>query len=258
MKIFKVPFFLLFILAATTSRADIYGYVDDLGVSHFSAEKLDARYKLWSKGALGSVELDPADRESTPQQSRLTQHPGLKKYEPLLKRASLDYSVELHLLKAVMAAESGFNPDATSPKGAIGLMQVMPATAQRYGLLADKKKSLEQKLRDPETNIRLGARYLSALSKMFPEQRELVIASYNAGEGAVKQYKNSIPPYRETRNYVELVTQLYQVYQPKLAVKKPGAVVFRDSSSQTKRIRLTISAPASTVSAPLSSLPADS
>ena len=239
------------------SRADIYGYVDEQGVSHFSAEKLDANYKLWSKSALGSVGLDPADRKNEPQSSRFTQHPNLKKYEPLLTLASLEFSVELHLLKAVMAAESGFNPDAVSPKGAIGLMQVMPATAQRYGLAGDKKKTLEQKLRDPKTNIRLGARYLSELAKMFPGQRDLVIASYNAGEGAVRQYKNAIPPYAETRNYVQLVSELYQVYQPKLAANKGRAMALRDVASGGKRIRLTISGPSQPLSTPLPT-PADS
>jgi len=249
---------LLLILASTLSRADIYGYVDEQGVSHFSAEKLDSQYKLWSRGALGSVELESAGGESPPQLGRLTQHPGLKKYEPLLKLASLEFSVELHLLKAVMAAESGFNPDAVSPKGAIGLMQVMPATAERYGVLADKKKSLEQKLRDPKTNIRLGARYLSDLSRKFPEQQKLVIASYNAGEGAVKQYKNTIPPYRETLNYVQLVSELCQVYQPKLVSRSHGAMVLRDTANSSKRIRLTISGPTNNAAAPLPLRPADS
>ena len=248
---------MLLILASSMSRADIYGYVDEQGISHFSAEKLDSHYKLWSKSALGSVELDPADRQSGPQPSRFTQHPNLKKYEPLLKLASLEFAVELHLLKAVVAAESGFNPDAISPKGAIGLMQVMPATAQRYGVVGDKKKSLEQKLRDPQTNIRLGARYLSELAKMFPGQRDLVIASYNAGEGAVRQYKNAIPPYAETRNYVQLVSELYQVYQPKLALNKGRAMALRDVASGAKRIRLTISGPSRPPSTPLP-MPADS
>jgi len=256
LKITQISISLLLIFASPLSRADIYGYVDEQGVSHFSAEKLDSQYKLWSKGALGSVELESAGGESTPQRGRLTQHPGLKKYEPLLKLASLEFSVELQLLKAVMAAESGFNPDAVSPKGAIGLMQVMPATAERYGVLADKKKSLEQKLRDPKTNIRLGARYLSELSKMFPDQQKLVIASYNAGEGAVKQYKNTVPPYRETLNYVQLVTELCQVYQPKLVSRSHGGMVFRDSPN--KRIRLTISGPTNSVAAPLPPRPADS
>ena len=258
MKLVRFSLLLLLILASSLSRADIYGYVDEQGVSHFSAEKLDSHYKLWSKGALGSVELESADRQNGPQPARLTQHPNLKKYEPLLKQASLDFSVELHLLKAVMAAESGFNPDAISPKGAVGLMQVMPATAQRFGLLGDKKKSLEQKLRDPKTNIRLGARYLSELSKMFAGQRNLVIASYNAGEGAVRQYKNSIPPYAETRNYVQLVSELYQVYQPKLTAVKSRAMAFRDVSSCTKRIRLTISGRTDAAPTAPPSSPADS
>jgi len=93
-------------------------------------------------------------------------------------------------------------------------MQIMPDTAGRYGVHADKNKTVEQKLTDPETNIRLGARYLRDLSRLFPNQPELVIASYNAGEGAVRQYKNTIPPYPETRNYVQLVTRFYQLYQP--------------------------------------------
>lgn len=239
------------------SRADIYGYVDEQGISHFSAEKLDANYKLWSKSALGSVEQESADRQSGAQPARFTQHPNLKKYEPLLKLASLEFAVELHLLKAVMAAESGFNPDAVSPKGAIGLMQVMPATAQRYGLAGDKKKSLEQKLRDPKTNIRLGARYLSDLAKRFPGQRDLVIASYNAGEGAVRQYKNAIPPYAETRNYVQLVSELYRVYQPKLTVNNGRAMALRDVANGGKRLRLTIIAPSRSASEPQPT-PADS
>ena len=258
MKLSRLSVALLLIAVSSLSRADIYGYVDAQGVSHFSAEKLDANYKLWSKGALGSVDVGSANRQSGPQPTRFTQHPNLKKYEPLLKQASVDFSVELHLLKAVMAAESGFNPDAISPKGAVGLMQVMPSTAQRFGVVGDKKKSLEQMLRDPKTNIRLGARYLSELAKMFPGQRDLVIASYNAGEGAVRQYKNAIPPYAETRNYVQLVSELYQVYQPKLTAGKSRAMAFRDVASGTKRIRLTIGGPVTPVAAPLSLPPSDS
>jgi len=131
-----------------------------------------------------------------------------------LNQAAADFDLDPALLKAVMAAESGFNPTAVSPKGAIGLMQVMPATAERFGLQADRKKSIAQKLADPRTNIRLGARYLSFLRNMYPNQQHLVLASYNAGEGAVQKYNNAIPPYQETRNYVKLVTQFYNLYRP--------------------------------------------
>ncbi|MGA8881814.1 MAG: transglycosylase SLT domain-containing protein, partial [Azonexus sp.] len=124
---------LLLGLASAGSRADIYGYVDEQGVSHFSAEKLDARYQLLARGnQFGSLDLDSAKRGNRQLSNRLIQHPNLKTYEPLLKRASTDYAVDLALLKAVMAAESGFDPNAVSAKGAIGLMQVMPLTAERY------------------------------------------------------------------------------------------------------------------------------
>lgn len=239
---------LLLCLTAASSQAAIYGYVDEQGVAHFSAEKSDARYQLLVRGnRFGSLELEPSGRGRPPPSARLTEHPNLKAYEPLLKGASMEFGVELALLKAVMAAESGFNPDAISPKGAIGLMQVMPSTAERFGLLADKNKTLEQKLRDPKTNIRLGARYLADLFRLFPEQQNLVIASYNAGEGAVQQYKNDIPPYPETRNYVQLVTQLYYVYQFRSPARKHGAAVIGASSNGAKRVRLTIRPPDSAV-----------
>jgi len=237
----------LLTLASASGHADIYGYVDEQGVSHFSAEKSDARYQLLARGnRFGSLELQPSGRGKPALANRLIEHPNLKTYEPMLKTASIEFAVELALLKAVMAAESGFNPDAVSPKGAIGLMQIMPSTAERYGLLGDSKKSAEQKLQDPKTNIRLGARYLADLFKLFPGQQHLVIASYNAGEGAVQQYRNAIPPYPETRNYVELVTQLQQVYRTRSGAGKFGASVRSGSANGTKRMYLTIRAPGDT------------
>lgn len=240
----------LLTLASASGHADIYGYVDEQGISHFSAEKSDARYQLLVRGnRFGSLELQPSGRGKQALANRLIEHPNLKTYEPMLKTASIEFAVELALLKAVMAAESGFNPDAVSPKGAIGLMQIMPSTAERYGLLGDRKKSAEQKLQDPKTNIRLGARYLADLFKLFPGQQHLVIASYNAGEGAVQQYRNAIPPYPETRNYVELVTQLQQVYRTRSGAGKFGASVRSGSANGTKRIYLTIRAPGDTAAA---------
>ena len=204
--------------ATQVARADIYGYIDADGNAHFSAEKLDERYQLFmhGDGAFDSSELT-APAPAAPQgaiRQYLAQHPNLKKYEPLMTQAAHDYVVELPLLKAVMAAESGFNPGAISPRGAVGLMQVMPATAERYGLQGDQRRSVSDKLADPKTNIRLGARYLRDLMHLFPDQLALVLASYNAGEGAVQKYRNRVPPYPETQNYVKLVTQFYQLYKP--------------------------------------------
>lgn len=235
---------LLLGFASAGGRADIFGYVDEQGVSHFAAEKLDARYQLLVRGnQFGSLDLNAANRGSRQLSNRLIEHPNLKTYEPLLKRASTDYAVELALLKAVMAAESGFDPDAVSPKGAIGLMQVMPLTAERYGLLGDKNKSLEQKLRDPKTNIRLGARYLADLFKLFPRQPNLVLASYNAGEGAVQQFNNKVPPYPETRDYVQLVTQLYHLYRSGTGTRNYRVEAPNALANGSKRLHLTIQPP---------------
>jgi hypothetical protein len=101
-----------------------------------------------------------------------------------------------------------------SPKGAIGLMQLMPATAERYGVTGDRKIPLEKKLTDPRTNIKTGVRYLRYLIDLFPGRLDLALAAYNAGEGAVQRAGNKVPNYRETQNYVKTVMQLYTLLKP--------------------------------------------
>jgi soluble lytic murein transglycosylase-like protein len=235
------------------ARADIFGYIDAEGNAHFSAEQLDERYQVFMRGdgPFDSRELAAPQPQSAPanaMQQYLSQHPNLKKYEPLLTQAAHEFKVELPLLKAVMAAESGFNPGAVSPKGAVGLMQVLPATAERYGLQGDYRKSVADKLADPKTNIRVGARYLRDLMRLFPDQLALVLASYNAGEGAVQKYRNRIPPYPETRNYVKLVTQFYHLYKPEPA--GPGT-----AAAGSGRVYMTIPGRANLPTRPLASNP---
>jgi soluble lytic murein transglycosylase-like protein len=226
-------------LLSSVARADVYGYVDAQGDTHFSTDALDDRYQLFIKGdaVFDSSQLTPATPEPvrTPLFKILTEHPNLKKFENILAAAAAEFKVDLALMKAMMAAESGFNPVAVSPKGAIGLMQIMPATAERYGLVGDAHTSIQQKLTDPKTNVRLAARYLRELTALFPDQQALVIASYNAGEGAVQKYRNTIPPYPETRNYVRLVTQFYQFYVPQVS-----ALAVANEAAGTGRIHLTI------------------
>ena len=139
--------------------------------------------------------------------------PNYQAVQGTLTQASLSYGVDYELLKAVVVAESAFNPGAVSHKGAVGLMQIMPATASRYGVQSEPGLSVASKLTDPELNIRTGTRYLADLLRLFGGQTELAVAAYNAGEKAVIRNGYSIPPYRETLAYVPAVLKLQKKYR---------------------------------------------
>lgn len=128
-----------------------------------------------------------------------------KPFDREIIAAARDAGVEPALVHAVISVESAYRRDAISPKGAIGLMQVMPGTAQRYGVSNPA---------DIHSNLRAGSRHLRTLIDMFGDRLDLVLAAYNAGEGAVRKYKNSIPPYRETRGYVPAVMSKYKPVKP--------------------------------------------
>jgi hypothetical protein len=128
--------------------------------------------------------------------------------DSLIRKVAVEFGHDPHLLKAIVHVESRFNPGAVSPKGAIGLMQVIPATGQRFGLDNPRRQLLQ-----PEQNLRAGAKYLSFLRERFADRLDLVLAAYNAGEGAVDKYRNTIPPYQETRHYVKSVLQAYATYR---------------------------------------------
>ena len=139
----------------------------------------------------------------------------------MLQEAARKYRLDYELLKALVTTESGFEPTAVSPKGAIGLMQVMPDTARRFGVDSDRWMSVEAKLADPKINVGIGARYLRLLLDMFPGRTDLALASYNAGEGAVQRAGNKVPNYKETQNYVATVTELYAALKPPAPAKAP-------------------------------------
>ncbi|MCK5121131.1 MAG: lytic transglycosylase domain-containing protein [Methylococcales bacterium] len=124
-----------------------------------------------------------------------------KKYTPIIAEAAAKYQVDEKLLHAMIQTESAYDKNAISSAGAVGLMQLMPATAKRYGV-SDRKNAKQ--------NIDGGTHYIKDLFKMFNSNLKLVVASYNAGEGAVKKYNNAIPPYPETRDYVRKVLRLYR------------------------------------------------
>jgi hypothetical protein len=210
-------------LAAGGARAEIWGYVDDKGVAHFAAERLDERYELFFRGG---ENFDTAHGVDTPRPVQVPTSsaskllaffdisPSFRQVKHHLREAATEHGIDFELLQALIATESGFDPAAVSPKGAIGLMQIMPATAERYGLAGDRKVPLARKLTDPRTNVRTGARYLRDLIRMFPGRLELALAAYNAGEGAVQRAGNRVPNYPETQNYVKTVLQLYGTLKP--------------------------------------------
>jgi soluble lytic murein transglycosylase-like protein len=179
-------------LASTAARADLYGFVEDGRVSVIISDTQpdDARYTLYRKGrpAAASESAAPGD---APLPARYSDH---------VLAAARETSVDAALISAVISAESGYNPSARSPAGAVGLMQLMPGTALRYGV----KNRL-----DPAQNIQGGARYLRDLKAMFGDNLQLVLAAYNAGEEAVIRYGMRIPPFRETVAYVPKVLGYY-------------------------------------------------
>jgi hypothetical protein len=210
--------------------ADIWGYLDEKGVAHFAAERVDERYEIFFRGgesfdtsravtAAGATPqpaLAPGMLPATASRvmAFFEVSPSYKVVKHHLREASSAHHIDYELLQALIATESGFDALAVSPKGAIGLMQVMPATAARYGVAGDKKTSVEKKLSDPRTNIKTGTRYLRDLINLFPGRLDLALAAYNAGEGAVQRAGNKIPNYKETQNYVKTVMQLYALLKP--------------------------------------------
>jgi hypothetical protein len=125
---------------------------------------------------------------------------GNAKIDSLIKQNGARHGVDPYLIFCVMEQESHFNARALSPKGASGLMQLMPGTAARFGI---------RRPSDPAQNIAGGTRYLKQLMGQFGGRIDLVLASYNAGEGAVMKFGNRVPPYRETRDYVKRISFRY-------------------------------------------------
>ena len=140
------------------------------------------------------------------------------RHDGYIRRLGEELGISPDLIKAVAMVESGLNPRARSPKGALGLMQLMPATARQYGV-ADPY--------DPWENLRGGAAHLSDLLDRYDGDLSLTLAAYNAGSGAVKRYRG-VPPYRETRDYVRKVRELLE---GKGASRRPESVASRRTST---------------------------
>jgi soluble lytic murein transglycosylase-like protein len=191
--------------APCVGRADaLYSYKDSDGVWHFTNVPQDARYHRVAgssragKDGVHRISLGGAKQGRTPPLLRRS-----SSYDEHIRAAAGKYGLAPPLLKAVMAAESNFNPAAVSEKGATGLMQLMPATAR--DMYVDD-------LFDPAQNIEGGARYLRVLQDRFGGDLEKVLAAYNAGPEKVLRHGGAIPPIPETQAYVRKVLALYEAY----------------------------------------------
>jgi Transglycosylase SLT domain/Domain of unknown function (DUF4124) len=192
---------------AYPAAANIYSFKDENGVTHFSnLPHLDKRYKL--------VYRIPDSWKTRPNAwtPNFPKSINIEKFVPIIDNAARAHGVDPRLVHAVIRAESGYNDRALSNKGAVGLMQLIPATAERMGV---------QNIYDPVENIFGGTRYLAFLLKTFNGDIELALAGYNAGEGAVSRYGNKIPPFAETQAYVPKVLSFYRSPELNRFVSQP-------------------------------------
>ncbi|MFO6424642.1 lytic transglycosylase domain-containing protein [Motilimonas sp. KMU-193] len=197
---------LMALLWSSSSYCDVYMWVDSNGTTHFAQKKLNSNYKLLMRtpkqtkpASFGNWTDAPAKRVKIYRvNQKLRQH-----YHPTIVDIATRYQLEPALLHAVISAESGYNPQAVSRAGAIGIMQLMPGTAKMLGVSNSY---------DVLQNMEAGAKYLRMMLDTF-NNKKLALAAYNAGPGAVKKYNNAIPPYKETQNYVKKVMGYYERYR---------------------------------------------
>ena len=196
----------LLVLAIAPCAADIFRFVDAQGSVHFTNIPGDSRYKLYMKEAprvpekVAAAPVQPAPA-AAPVNAAAASRGSRKEFSDMIVRVANEHKMDPALIHAVVAVESAYNPVVVSRAGAIGLMQLMPDTAKRYGVT---------NILDPVQNVTGGTRYLRDLLALFNNNLRLAIAAYNAGEGAVIKYQRKIPPYAETRAYVPKVLYHYE------------------------------------------------
>jgi soluble lytic murein transglycosylase-like protein len=178
---------------ADVVSAGIYRYEDENGVVHFTNCPRDPKFKLYLRETKEDVGEEVSSFSVTDSGN----------YDHLISEFSKKYQVDFALVKAIIRAESGFNPKAISRKGAKGLMQLMPETALRMNV---------SNVFNPKENIEGGVRYFKYLLSLFDNDLRLSLAAYNAGENLVSQL-GTIPPYRETVDYVRRVLNFYRSYK---------------------------------------------
>jgi len=195
--------------AGVRAHAALWGYVDGEGVAHFAERQLDSRYGLVIDDAKRPAKAtDKVPGKTTPSSAILTWFdisPDVKRVQPWVHEASTRHGVDAELINAVIAVESGFNERAVSPRGAVGLMQLMPTTAARF---LRKGGVTAERLTEPRTNITVGAQLLAELLKRHA-RIDIALAAWSAGDEAVRRSGGQMPPIDETRAHVHQVLELY-------------------------------------------------
>jgi soluble lytic murein transglycosylase-like protein len=191
----------LLLVPAAALGGDVYSYVDADGVMHFTNAPSDGRYRKVTRTSDVAGVYRPPPR---PASSGATSARTASGYDPHIKTAAEKYRLPVELLRAVMAVESNYNARAVSEKGAVGLMQLMPRTAQDM-YVGD--------IWDPVQNIEGGARYLRFLANQYQGDVVKTLAAYNAGPDAVRRAGGEVPNIPETKEYVRRVLALYQDYR---------------------------------------------
>jgi soluble lytic murein transglycosylase-like protein len=198
-------------------RAELWAYVDGHGVAHLASRRIDSRYSQVMEGPAsgaaarsGPGNVRVVGKADGPQRllTWLDIAPEVKRVQHHLREAAAATGVDLELLVAVIAVESGFNASAMSPRGAVGLMQLRLDSADRYGSIAERARPAAERLLDPRINILTGARMLADLNRRLGGIDQ-ALAAWNAGEAMVRRYGSALPPIAETRAHVQLVLELY-------------------------------------------------
>lgn len=185
------------------AQAELWGYVDGNGVAHVAPTQVDSRYHLVLGNTGGDSRVPGKADGAGGLLTWLDFAPEVKSLQAVLRNASKAHGVDIELLKAIIAVESGFKPSVVSPRGAVGLMQIMP-----IGNTSQERAAEAQRLLDPKHNIDTGARMLSKLMHRFG-RIDVALAAWNAGVGTVMKHGGGMPPIAETQAHVHLVLELY-------------------------------------------------
>ncbi len=203
----------LLLVTASSAMAQVYKFTDENGIINYTNVKpSSSKYKLKVIGCYGTCKR------------KVNWHTvalNTDSYQQLVADLAVEYELDEALLRALIHAESGFNPRATSPKGAQGLMQLMPGTQRDLGV---------SNAYTAEENLRGGSRYLAQMLNLFEDKTDYALAAYNAGPNAVRNY-DGVPPYTETREYIRRIKILHARYRTELNKQNPGSAAITTAAS---------------------------